>query len=247
MGIKQLDKSPTRTSSDQAEPKIKIFNMKIALATTLAIVAAKDKKVPPRHPTQRLAKLGTFYENFFDEMVEKGIMKQGEADRRNERAQNFLTQMQNSFDRENCGYYDVTSKHGGPDPNPDQKENGKDRNRRTADNEEDLTEAAHGWCADEAADNYMVQGNYSQENFVVCCQLDAKYCNGKAVPRSGAANQKAYDRLSDITSLKWRQITTGTRKWAERYINNCSGMRKGKKASKRSRRMHKVVAEKYFD
>ena len=59
----------------------------------------------------------------------------------------------------------------------------------------------------------MVQGNYSQENFAVCCQLDAKYCNGKAAPRSGAANQKAYDRLSDITSLKWRQITTGTRKW----------------------------------
>lgn len=36
---------------------------------------------------------------------------------------------------------------------------------------------------------------------------------GKA-PRSGAGgNQKAYDRLSDIPALKWKQITTGTRKW----------------------------------
>jgi len=221
--------------------------MKIALATTLAIVAAKDKKVPPRHPTQRLNKLKTFYSNFFDEMVANGDMRQGEATRRNDRAQAFLDRMGNSFDRANCGFYDASLPHGGPDPNPEQKENGNDRNRRTADNEVDLKEAAHEWCADEAADNYMVKGVYNSDNFATCCHLDSQYCNGKPAPRSGAGNNKAYDRLSDITSLKWKQITTGTRKWAERYINNCHGMRKYKKASKRSRAMHKAVAQKYFE
>jgi len=58
--------------------------MKIALATTVALATAQknEKKVPPRHPLQRLTKLGVFYENFFDEMVETGMMKQGESDRR---------------------------------------------------------------------------------------------------------------------------------------------------------------------
>lgn len=38
-------------------------------------------KVPPRHPNNRLNKLGIFYNNFFAEMVEKDYMKQGQADR----------------------------------------------------------------------------------------------------------------------------------------------------------------------
>merc|ERR1712174_123898 len=99
---------------------------------------------------------------------------------------------------------------------------GKERARRTADNEDDLKEAA--WA--------------------LCCQLDNEFCMGKA-PRSGAGgNQKAYDRLSDVPSLKWRQITTGTRKWAQRYINNCHGQRKFNKASKRANNMYKAVHKK---
>jgi hypothetical protein len=66
-------------------------------------------------------------------------------------------------------------------------------------------------------------------------------------PRSGAGgNQKAYDRLSHTPSLKWKQITTGTRKWAQRYINNCHGQRKYNLASKRANKMYKIVNAKYF-
>jgi len=39
-------------------------------------------QVPPRHPLQRLTKLGVFYDNFFAEMAAIGTMKQGEAERR---------------------------------------------------------------------------------------------------------------------------------------------------------------------
>merc|ERR1712136_735792 len=62
--------------------------------------------------------------------------------------------MKASFNRPTCGYYSGEGKHGGPDPNPDFKENGNPRSRRTADNEDDLKEAAMEWCADEMADGY---------------------------------------------------------------------------------------------
>lgn len=224
--------------------------MKIAVATTFALAAAqKEKKVPPRHPTQRLNKLGVFYANFFEEMVSEGIMKQGEADRRAERAASFIANMGAAFARDNCGYYSGEGKHGGPDPNPEINFNGKPRNRRTADNEDDLLEAATEWCAEEVQDGYFIGGAYtdqSEANWAECCQLSSEFCDGRQ-PRSGAgANQKAYDRLSTNIPLKWKQITTGTRKWAQRYINNCHGQRKYQLASKRANKMYKNVYNKYF-
>ena len=59
-----------------------------------------------------------------------------------------------AFARDNCGYYSGEGKHGGPDPNPEINFNGKPRNRRTADNEDDLLEAATEWCAEEVQDGY---------------------------------------------------------------------------------------------
>ena len=111
-------------------------------------------------------------------MVSEGIMKQGEADRRavsipfkiclpkschfviknefflQERAAGFIAKMGAAFARDNCGYYSGEGKHGGPDPNPEINFNGKPRNRRTADNEDDLLEAATEWCAEEVQDGY---------------------------------------------------------------------------------------------
>jgi len=224
--------------------------MKIAIATTFALVAAKEKKVPPRHPLQRLNKLKTFYQNFFQELADNETMKQGEADRRTVRAEAFIQNLEDAFNRPNCGYYVDDGKHGGPDPNPEVNFNtGKPRNRRTADNEDDLTEAVREWCAEEVQDNYYIKGAYTEQseaNWAECCQFDNEFCLGKA-PRSGAGgNKKAYDRLSDNPQLKWKQITTGTRKWAQRYINNCNGMRKYNKAAKRANKMYKAVNEKYF-
>ena len=118
-------------------------------------------------------------------MAADGTMKQGEADRRTvsvlsksepplpqmtsndlkliilsqTRANAFLDQMRTAFNRPNCGFYDADEgKHGGPDPNPGVNPNtGKDRARRTADNEDDLKEAAAEWCAAEMEDGYCKQ------------------------------------------------------------------------------------------
>ena len=63
--------------------------------------------------------------------------------------------MRAAFERPNCGYYSGEGKHGGPDPNPEINPNtGKARARRTADNEDDLKEAAAEWCAAEMEDGY---------------------------------------------------------------------------------------------
>jgi len=224
--------------------------MKIALATTLALAAAKEKKVPPRHPNNRLNKLGIFYNNFFAEMVEKDYMKQGQADRYSKRMNDFLAKMGEAFDRETCGYYDDTSKHGGPDPNPEVNSKGKPRNRRDEDgiHAEDLAEATAEWCADQMANNYFINGAYtelSDAHWAECCHFDNAFCNGKA-PRSGAKANKSYDRLSDLPELKWKQITTGTRKWAQRYINNCAGMRKHNLAVKRANKVYNRFNQKFF-
>ena len=71
------------------------------------------------------------------------------------RAQGFIVKLGEAFARPNCGYYSGEGKHGGPDPNPEiNPTTGKQRNRRTADNEDDLKEAAIEWCEEEVADGY---------------------------------------------------------------------------------------------
>merc|ERR1712193_497089 len=103
MGIKQLDKSQ------------KIKKMKFSSAVLLAVVAASDdKKVPPRHPLQRLNKLTQFSEEILndwfnwlpskDSWVGKFAINAG--------------RMQRNFERDNqrCGFYDENNlPHGGPE------------------------------------------------------------------------------------------------------------------------------------
>jgi len=222
--------------------------MKISLLA-VAAVHATEKKVPPRHPLNRLAKLGTFYEAFADEYVRTQI-GDGAADRFTARMENFLDNMKTAFERPNCGYYDDSTKHGGPDPNPDQRENGTPRNRRDDDGDDsvdsDITsdEVTLAWCAEPERDTS------SDAWLTNCCCADStlEQCAGvtpncsQLGKRTGGG--KAYDRLASNGSLKWKQITTGTRKWAERYINNCSGQRKNQHASNRAKKLYKTWSQK---
>lgn len=218
--------------------------MKLSLATLATVAVATEKKVPPRHPEQRLAKLRVFYDNFAADIVSERISAKT-ADRFQARMNSFLDNMSAAFNRPNCGYYDAESKHGGPDPNPNTKFNGKPRNRRDTpvddDNYVDFDEQdARDFC-DEYADT-------TQKAY--CCGVDSEAygpCDGPdAMKRSGANKgaSAAYDRLASDPQLKWRQITTGTRKWAQRYINNCGGQRKNKHAVNRCKRVFKVWNEK---
>ena len=124
-----------------------------------AAVAAEDKKVPPRHPIDRLKTLTRMSKKVLDRNF--GFLPSRLA--WIVKFEFNANRMRRNFSRGNqkCGFYDqYQTPHGGPE-----------RKRREYDDDFDLA------------------------------------------------------RLSGNASLAIQQITTGYRKWAERYISACSGQR----------------------
>lgn len=218
----------------------------------MAIAAAEDRKVPPRHPEQRLNKLREFANKFRDvDCIPKELMKPRQCNRLAEKMLDFAQRMEDSFNRETCGFYDASlGPHGGPDPNANLKPNGKPRNRRDYDVEYDFMAIA----AKEACDEIFEAGQ--ADSYCTCYQAASAYGVAEILANSpvtlsestcpevrakGNKKEKStpFDRLSNDTPLKWRQITTGYRKWGERYLSNCSGQRKNKMPQKTAMRMYK--------
>ena len=132
--------------------------MKFSPALLFAVAAAEDKKVPPRHPLQRLARLTQFSEEILNDWFTFLPSKDSWV----AKFANNAGRMERNFNRGNqrCGYYDENNlPHGGPE-----------RKRREGDDD---------W--------------------------------------------ERYNREDPSVGIK--QITTGYRKWAERYISQCSGQR----------------------
>ena len=93
--------------------------MKVFAATIVAMATA-EKKVPPRHPLQRLTKLNAFANEWIaDNLSEKQAANWGSKFDKN------TARMEKAFDL--CGFYDETSEHGGP------------RERRSTTDDSDLT------------------------------------------------------------------------------------------------------------
>ena len=134
--------------------------MKFSPALLFAVAAAEDKKVPPRHPLQRLNKLVEFSEEILNEWYTFLPSKDSWVAKFAANAE----RMERNFNRGNqrCGFYDESSEHGGPAA--------AERKRREASSDLDR-----------------------------------------------------YNREDPVEGTK--QITTGFRKWAERYISQCSGQR----------------------
>ena len=148
--------------------------MKLSFAL-LAVAAAEDKKVPPRHPLQRLERLTEFSAEILDEWF--SFVPSVNA-WKNKFANN-AARMERNFNRGNqrCGFYDADQlPHGGPSD---------DRKRREADDID----------------------RYNRED-----------------PSEGI-----------------KQITTGYRKWAERYLSQCSGQRNSKFQVNRMNRWNEIL------
>ena len=129
--------------------------MKLSVAVIIAAASATEKKVPPRHPLQRLNRLVEFTDEILTDWFE---FLPSQVAWKNKFATN-AERMERNFSRGNqrCGYYDEENlPHGGP------------RDRRDAD-----------------------EIRYNRED-----------------PKEGV-----------------KQLTTGFRKWAERYISQCSGQK----------------------
>ena len=135
--------------------------MKFSPALLFAVAAAEDKKVPPRHPLQRLNKLVEFSEEILNEWYTFLPSKDSWVAKFAANAE----RMERNFNRGNqrCGYYDESSEHGGPAAAAERKR------------------------------------------------------------REASSDLDRYNREDPVEGTK--QITTGFRKWAERYISQCSGQR----------------------
>jgi len=81
--------------------------MKVFVPAIIALAAADDKKVPPRHPLQRLNKLTAFANEWVnDNLTGKQAANWGPKFDQNS------ARMERRF--ELCGFYDESSEHGGP-------------------------------------------------------------------------------------------------------------------------------------
>lgn len=158
--------------------------MKVSTAILAVSVFAEDKKVPPRHPNQRLNRLNQFAEEWLtDNMSHLPSMLSWIN-----KFHNNANRMNKAFKRANCGFYDSAfMPHGGPDPNPGLRPGGRPRSRRQA-------------------------------------ELDVSNGSDDADFESPDGTLLRYDKTNPMTGIK--QITTGYRKWAQRFINECHGQRK---------------------
>jgi hypothetical protein len=196
--------------------------MKLLPAVFISFVAdAKEKKVPPRHPTQRLKTLRRFAkewlkDNFEDEDLSKaqaaaGVRNTIRFEKRIERRYNQLRWLalkgtpneiahpwNQDKDIQPCFFYDPEQPHGG-----------RPKNRRKRDDGDDYDE-----------------------------NLDDDYDFGKA-----SDDLIRYDRKNPLRGL--RQIMTGYRKWAERYVDLCPAEKQDKKLSKWANAFRKKIEDVY--
>ena len=94
--------------------------MKLAVATIVAVASAQDKKVPPRHPLQRLNKLNIFAAEWCNANLSEKAAANWEA-----KFERNVKRFERRF--ELCGFYDENQlPHGGPKPSEDRKRREED-------------------------------------------------------------------------------------------------------------------------
>ena len=145
--------------------------------------AADDKKVPPRHPLQRLERLNAFT----DEMLNTWFSFLPSKDAWVEKFAANGARMATAFTRGNqrCGFYDESQEHGGP-------EEGRKRRAHALGLNGGRKRRSHMW-------------------------------DGRKRRAHAMDDEERYNREDPVEGV--RQLTTGYRKWAERYLSQCSGQR----------------------
>lgn len=225
----------------------------------------KDRKVPPRHPRNRLARLA-------NRLAVQTIRHPGLdwSDKRKDRVlgniANFANKMMDRFNSEHCGYYSSTVGNGGPDPAGNElRVSGKarnpvsDRKRRAGD--EDWKNFSHVandseymWLyeacytknyeklSDDQWDFYTDMGDdLCEEDDESCSFFDDEDCSFKGSDGGQRVRGKNGKKksLNNDPQIAWKQVTTGLKKWSQRYIANCHGMRKANKPANRATALYK--------
>merc|ERR1712176_758877 len=176
----------------------KYYKMKISCALLATVALADNKKVPPRHPLQRLQRLTEFSEELLNEWYDFLPSKDNWINK-------FATnakRMEKNFERGNqrCGFYDESQlPHGGPEPTT--------TTTSTTTTTTTTTEAPT--TTTEKPKKKGNKGNKKKGN--------------KGRSRRDIDADERYDREDPAVGTK--QITTGFAKWADRYLSRCSGQK----------------------
>lgn len=246
--------------------------MKIIESVILGVVVAKrNRKVPPRHPTNRLNRLRN---RLAVSVLEHPAIVNAWPEKRRLRVlrnlQSFADKMGSRFDSDNCGFFNSSLPNGGPDPNPHHRPNGKPRQpvnlRRRRQADESKSELAdwrlNSWVAEDSSFMWLYEycfegedwSTLSDEHFDFitdsaddlceedddeCAYFDMRSCQFRGKQDQILVRGGNSGRALDPNPQKaWKQVTTGLRKWANRYLNNCHGMRKNAIPAKRARAMY---------
>lgn len=245
--------------------------MKIIESVILGVVVAKrDRKVPPRHPKNRLNRLrNKLAESVLNHPALVDAWPEKRRDRVLGNLQAFADKMGSRFDSDNCGFFNSSLANGGPDPMPHHRPNGKPRKevnllrrRRQADESEESDWRLNSWVAEDSSFMWLYEycfdgedwSNLSDEQFDFitdsaddlceeddeeCAYFDMSTCQFRGKEDQILVRGNNSGRaLSANPQKAWKQVTTGLRKWANRYLNNCHGMRKDKLPAKRARAMY---------
>ncbi|CAG5110173.1 Oidioi.mRNA.OKI2018_I69.chr2.g4600.t1.cds [Oikopleura dioica] len=189
---------------------------------------ADGNRIKASHPQRRLQALNQFLCSW-----SQSGLPDGKNDRFCTRMTSFINQLDEAFNREQCSFYDPAVKNGGPNPdeetrgmvlrkNPNAKGrsvyrhrlvNGKHpvrRRRRNADEED-----CEG-MSDLACDRLAIQ------DLSTCTEED------KADPSLAAfcsPEELKLMRSQNSSDRKLKRLTTGIKKWCDRYIYDCHGPR----------------------
>jgi hypothetical protein len=220
--------------------------MKLAFFVLATLAAGEEeRKVPPRTPPQRLRTLHRFSHDWIKNRIqaEKGPFPDGKnkgginRPNRGERMKlgmdRIYEKMSDAYvrgrpegpnpDDKQCSYFNPSVPHGGPDPAHGYKYKG--RKRRSAWVQDELTRIARDVTDNDAIDIFD--------------QMELAYEQG--LGERGFLNL----RLSDEPNLAWRQIETGFRKWALRYISECGGQKQYQYHTKRIKKIHGAIKDAY--
>merc|ERR1712046_321847 len=163
----------------------KTYKMKFSPAILIAVASAQDKKVPPRHPVQRLNRLVEFTEEIMEEWFSFLPSQQAWI----AKFENNAARMEWAFRRGNqrCGFYDKDQMpHGGP---------ADDRKRRDADvdryNREDPSEGIK-----------QLTTGFSKWAQRYISQCNGQKLNQHQVIRMEKWNNLLQDHLANVSSLK---------------------------------------------
>merc|ERR1712227_898445 len=196
-----------------------IATVESAQVKTLLNRPEEDKKVPHRHPLQRLWRLYQFTEEIIQTHFYDTNMRPRKLDNlRNRIGKWMYLAPRQSFLRntKKCGFYNDQLTHGGPS-------GGEENQAGGISNEQTL-----------------LNNNLANQD-VIPASLELTNPRPNRRRRDAEdefADAERYDRDDPCVGLK--QIMNGWRNWGKRYISSCGGQRKEQHHLKRVDRIHEI-------